>query len=407
MIKNVLTPVIMILLLISTSCKEQYPDLEDGLYAQFVTNKDTMVAKLYYKDAPVTVANFVALAEGKHPLVKEEYKGKRYYDSTTFHRVINDFMIQGGDPTATGSGDPGYKFEDEFSPNLKHSNPGILSMANSGPNTNGSQFFIIEKPTPFLDAFQEDGTLKKCGTFPGGGCHAVFGELVLGLNVQDSISNVAVTPGSNKPVEDVIIKELNIIRKGSDAKKFDAAKVFTEELPKLKERQEKLEEDMRLAAEKEQKEREAKNLEAAKEIEPLLTEYETKSTTLPSGLKFYLINKGTGEKPKSGSEVKVNYEGYFVDGRMFDTSKKELALKCGVYNAERDKQVGYGPMKMPISPDARMIAGFKEGAAKLRVGDKAFLYMPSHLAYGERGSPPVIPGNTDIIFILEMVEIVK
>ena len=132
-----------------------------------------MVAKLFYTKVPVTVANFVALAEGNHPLVKEEYKGKRYYDSTTFHRVINKFMIQGGDPTATGSGDPGYKFEDEFNADLKHDKPGILSMANSGAATNGSQFFITEVPTPQLN-----------------NRHAVFGELVKGLNILDTISNV-------------------------------------------------------------------------------------------------------------------------------------------------------------------------------------------------------------------------
>ena len=152
-----------------------------------------MVAKLFYKEVPVTVANFVALAEGNHPMVKEEFKNKKYYNGTTFHRVMDGFMIQGGDPTATGTGDPGFKFEDEFHPNLKHSKPGILSMANSGPNTNGSQFFITEKETPFLDAYLEDGTLKRCGTFPGGSCHAVFGELVKGLEVQDSISNVGNT----------------------------------------------------------------------------------------------------------------------------------------------------------------------------------------------------------------------
>ena len=105
---------LMTLFFLASACKEQYPDLEDGLYAQFVTNKDTMVAKLYFKEVPVTVANFVALAEGSHPLVKEEFKNKKYYNGTTFHRVMDGFMIQGGDPTATGSGNPGYKFEDEF-----------------------------------------------------------------------------------------------------------------------------------------------------------------------------------------------------------------------------------------------------------------------------------------------------
>jgi peptidyl-prolyl cis-trans isomerase A (cyclophilin A) len=150
MIKSNIGFLYVVLLLIGfTSCKEQYPDLEDGLYAEFVTSKDTMVAILFYKKAPVTVANFVALAEGIHPLVSDEYKNKKYYNGTTFHRVMDGFMIQGGDPTATGSGNPGYKFEDEFSPDLKHSKPGMLSMANSGPNTNGSQFFITEVENSF------------------------------------------------------------------------------------------------------------------------------------------------------------------------------------------------------------------------------------------------------------------
>ena len=252
MIKKLFVPFAALLLVASTSCKEPRYDLEDGLYAEFVTSKDTMVAKLYYQKAPVTVANFVALAEGKHPMVKDEYKDKKYYNGTTFHRIMDNFMIQGGDPTATGSGDPGFKFEDEFSNELKHTKPGILSMANSGPNTNGSQFFITEKATQFLDAYQADGTLKKCGPFPGGGCHAVFGELVLGLDVQDSISSVEVG-ARNKPVEDVVIKELNIIRIGSEAKKFDAPSVFSEELPKIKERVAAAEKEAREKAEEEER----------------------------------------------------------------------------------------------------------------------------------------------------------
>jgi peptidyl-prolyl cis-trans isomerase A (cyclophilin A) len=339
MIKSNIGFLYVVLLLIGfTSCKEQYPDLEDGLYAEFVTSKDTMVAILFYKKAPVTVANFVALAEGIHPLVSDEYKNKKYYNGTTFHRVMDGFMIQGGDPTATGSGNPGYKFEDEFSPDLKHSKPGMLSMANSGPNTNGSQFFITEVETPFLDAYQEDGSLKKCGAYPGGGCHAVFGELVLGLNVQDSISNVEVTPGNNKPVEDVVIIELNIIRKGSDAKNFKADKVFSEELPKLKEAQAKAAEEAQKKAEAEAAAKRAKNEEAAAELLPVLNGCEDKSKTLPSGLKYHVMEKGNGTKPKSGSTVNVNYEGYFTDGTMFDSNVKELAEKHGVYDAMRDQR---------------------------------------------------------------------
>ena len=403
--KNPILILIGTLLMSVTACNDKYPDLEDGLYAEFVTSKGTMVAKLYYKKAPVTVANFVALAEGNHPLVKEEYKGKKYYNGTTFHRVIDKFMIQGGDPTATGSGSPGYKFDDEFDPKLKHDKPGILSMANSGPNTNGSQFFITEKETPFLDAYQDNGTLKKCGTFPGGGCHAVFGELVLGLDVQDSISNVK-TDDNSKPIINVVIKELNIIRKGLEAKTFDAPKIFTEESPKLKEKLEKAKEEQRQKAEELKKANEAKNAEAAKEIKPTLDEYLSKAKTSASGLKTYFIAKGEGENPKQGQFVTVNYQGYFTDGRLFDSNLKDVEEKHGMLNKMKEQRDLYKPMKMQVSPDARMIPGFKEGVSQMRVGDKVFLYLPYHLAYGERANGP-IPAKSDLIFIVEMVEIVK
>lgn len=396
---------LMVLFMSASSCNDKYPDLDDGLYAEFVTNKGTMVAKLYYKKAPVTVANFVALAEGNHPMVKDEYKGKKYYNGTTFHRVIDKFMIQGGDPTATGSGDPGYKFDDEFDPTLKHDKPGILSMANSGPGSNGSQFFITEKPTPFLDAYQADGFLKKCGTFPGGSCHAVFGELVLGLDVQDSISNVK-TGNADKPVDDVVIEELNIIRKGLEAKTFDAPKIFTEDSPKLKEKLDKAKEEQQARAEELEKAKELKNAEAAKDIKPVLDDYLAKVSTSASGLKTYFINKGNGEKPKPGQFVTVNYEGYFTDGRLFDSNVKDVEEKHGMLNNTKIQRDMYKPMKMQVSPNASMIQGFKEAVASLKVGDKAFFYIPYHLGYGENDYGK-IPGKTDLIFIIEMVEIVQ
>ena len=234
MIKKALTTLVILLVLVNISCQERYPDLEDGIYAEIETNKGTMVAKLFYDKVPVTVANFVALAEGNHPMAEEKYKGKPFYDSITFHRVMDQFMIQGGDPTATGSGTPGYRFTADFSPDLKHDKPGILSMANSGGlNTNGSQFFITERPYPRGDAFDAQGNMKPCER-NGVSCHSVFGELVKGLEVQDSISNVKVA-ARNKPVEDVIITKLNIIRKGKDAKFFNAPKIFQEEMPKVEE----------------------------------------------------------------------------------------------------------------------------------------------------------------------------
>lgn len=383
-----MTVFLLALLMSATSCNNKYQDLEDGLYAEIITNKGTMVAKLEFEKAPVTVANFVALAEGNHPLLADSLKGKKYYNGIIFHRVIDKFMIQGGDPTGTGSGGPGFKFEDEFHPELKHDKPGILSMANSGPATNGSQFFITEIPTPNLD-----------------NRHAVFGELVKGIEVQDTISNVATEKPSNKPVEDVVIQEVNIIRIGSAAKTFDAPKLFTEELPKIKEKQEKLREEQRLKAEEQQKIKEAKNAEAAKDVKPLLDGYLSKAKPSATGLKTYMITKGTGDKPIQGAQVKVNYEGYFADGRLFDSNRKEIEEKHGMLNPMKVQREMYNPMPMQISPDARMIPGFKEAVAQLRVGDKAFFYLPYHLAYGERANGP-IPAKTDLIFIIEMVEIV-
>ena len=388
-VKFPLLAVLTFLLMSATSCNSQYPDLENGLYADIVTNKGTMTAKLNFEKTPVTVANFVALAEGDHPMLADSLKGKKFYNGQIFHRVMDKFMIQGGDPLSNGTGGPGFKFEDEFHPDLKHDKPGILSMANGGPNTNGSQFFITEVPYPSLD-----------------NRHTVFGELVKGVEIQDTISNVEVTKPSNKPIEDVIILDVNIIRIGRDAKSFNASKTFTEELPKLKEKQEKLREEQRLKAEEEQKAREAKNAEAALTVKPLIDDYLSKSKASASGLKTYFINRSNGEKPKPGTNVKINYEGYFADGRLFDSNLKDIEEKHGMLNPMKVQRNMYNPMPMKISPDARMIPGFKEAVAQLSVGDKAYFYLPYHLGYGERANGP-IPAKTDLIFIIEMVEIVK
>lgn len=407
MIKKTFTTVLIVLLvLVNISCQERYPDLEDGLYAEFVTNKDTMVAKLYYDKAPVTVANFVALAEGNHPLVDEKYKGKRFYDSTTFHRVIDNFMIQGGDPTATGMGDPGYKFEDEFSNDLKHSKPGILSMANSGPGTNGSQFFITERPTPNLDAYKPDGTLKKCGAYPGGGCHAVFGELVKGLNVQDSISNVKVGAGS-KPVEDVVILELNIIRKGSAAKNFKAPKVFTEELPKIKERAAAAKAEAEKKAEEARKEARAKSEIAKTEFLEKNKDLKGRRIESPTGMVMIFTNESNGITPKQTDHVNIDCAGYFENGDLFWTTWKDIAQKNGKYDERQDKGGGYKAFDMPYNKTAGLVAGFREAMLNMKIGDKARVFIPYYLGYGENGRPPVIPGNSNLIFDVELTGIKK
>lgn len=378
----------LVLLVSLGSCNEKYPDLGDGLFAEFVTNKGTMVAKLTYDKTPVTVANFVALAEGNHPMVDSTFKGKKYFNGIIFHRVIDQFMIQGGDPTATGSGNPGYRFTDEFDESLKHDKPGILSMANSGPGTNGSQFFITEVPTPNLD-----------------NRHAVFGELVVGLDIQDSISNVK-TGDRDKPEEDVVIEELNIIRQGYDARNFDAVKTWETELPKLDERKRKLAEEARVKAEEERKVAEEKSAAASAETLPILDGYKSKANTLASGLMVHYITKGNGPKPVQGQKAKVHYEGYFVDGRLFDSSRRDLEEKYGMYRQAKEERGFYGPMAMLVSPDAPMIPGFREALSVMRVGDKAYFYLPSHLAYGENGRGNIKP-NTDLIFVVEMFEIEK
>ncbi|WP_299224660.1 peptidylprolyl isomerase [uncultured Psychroserpens sp.] len=405
LISKTLQLLVLCIVVTATSCKEEYPDLDDGLYAEIVTSKDTMIAKLFYDKVPVTVANFVALAEGNHPMMSEEFKGKPFFDSLTFHRVMDKFMIQGGDPTGTGSGSPGYKFTADFHPDLKHDKGGILSMANAGGfNTNGSQFFITEVPYPSLDAYDKEGNLKPCDQ-PRVSCHSVFGELVKGIEVQDSISNVKVGQG-NKPLENVYILEVNIIRKGGDAKSFNAPKVFEAELPEVEAEIEQIKEEKRLKAEEEKRVREEKIANASEATKPILEDYESKSKTLASGLKKHIITEGTGPKPKQGAEAMIAYEGYFVDGRLFDSNLLEVADKYGMVNPRRQAAGAYGPTKMPIKPDAQMIAGFKEAIASMRVGEKAFFYIPSHLAYGEAGRRGIAP-NTDLTFILEMTAIVQ
>ncbi|TXE05782.1 peptidylprolyl isomerase [Gelidibacter salicanalis] len=375
---------LVMLLITATACNDKYPDLEDGLYTEIITNKGTMVFRLEYQKAPVTVANFISLAEGTNTLVDSAYIGKKYYNGLTFHRIIDEFMIQGGDPTGTGSGSPGYKFNNEISEDLKHDKVGTLSMANSGPNTNGSQFFITEGATPNLD-----------------GGYNVFGYIVMGEDVLHTLAGVETAPG-DKPVDPVIMEEVNIIRKGKDAKNFDAPVLFKEHFAKAEE-----EEKERLAqAEAAQKERDEKTATAAADMKPALDTYEGKAKTLASGLKMYNITKGAGEKPKTGDTAQLYYEGYFTDGRLFDSNVKSVEENYGMYNEQKDQAQMYGPMPTKIGPDAPMIAGFREAASQMRVGDKSYFFLPSHLAYGERGNR-VIPPGTDLIFIIEMVGIEK
>ncbi len=365
-------------------CKSsKYTDLGDGIFADIQTNKGDIVVKLEDEKTPITVANFVSLAEGTNPFVSEEYKGKKYYDGVIFHRVIKDFMIQTGDPTGTGSGNPGYKFKDEFNDSLTHDKAGILSMANSGPTTNGSQFFITHKETPFLD-----------------GRHTVFGEVVKGMDVVDSIANVETSraPQKDKPVEDVVMNSVEIIRNGKAAKKFDAVQVMTDYFNAEKKR---------LAEE----EKEKKALQEAydkmlPEFKAALAADKEKANTLPSGLQILTLVEGSGEKPTVGQKVKVFYAGYLEDGTLFDSNYEEVAKKFLQFNERRKAGRGYEAVPMPYSPDAGLIPGFKEGLLTMKVGDKVRLFIPPYLGYGEQGSGP-IPPNSNLIFDLEITGIAE
>ncbi len=358
---------ILIIVMSFSSCKSaKYDKLDDGIYADVQTVKGDILLKLEYETVPITVSNFVTLAEGTNDFVDEKFKGKPYYNGLKFHRVVNDFIVQGGDPRGNGSGGPGYIFEDEFPMNeegnlmLSHDSAGILSMANGGPDGNGSQFFITHKETKFLD-----------------GIHTVFGLVVIGQDVVDSI------------VPDDIINKIEIVRVGKDAKKFDAVSEFNNYFEKI---------------EKEQKELQERKSKVKAEFLQFVKDNESKALVLPSGLKIISVKKGSDIKPIVGSKVLVYYAGYFTSGDLFDSNVKEIAQLYDKYDRRRDQQGGYNPVPMGYSPDAALIAGFKEGLQQMNYGDKVLLIVPSHLAYGEQGSRGVIPPNTDLYFELEIMD---
>ncbi|MBT8280125.1 MAG: peptidylprolyl isomerase [Muriicola sp.] len=307
--------------------------MKDGIYAKFNTSKGEILVKLTHDKTPGTVGNFVALAEGNLEN-KAKPQGTPFYDGLNFHRVIPDFMIQGGCPLGTGTGDPGYKFDDEFHPELKHDVPGVLSMANSGPGSNGSQFFITHNATPWLD-----------------NKHTVFGHVSSGQEVVDAIEQ------GDK------IESLEILRIGEKNKNWNAVEAFrTFEGSREK----------RLAEEKEKAEAEIQKIAAGFE-------------KTESGLRYKLIQEGSGKKPEKGQQVSVHYEGSLPSGQVFDSSykrKEPITFQLGV---------------------GQVIPGWDEGIGLLKVGDKARFVIPSNLAYGSAGAGGVIPPDATLIFEVELM----
>ncbi|REG87751.1 peptidylprolyl isomerase [Winogradskyella sediminis] len=256
--------------------------MQDGIYAKFNTSKGEILVNLEFEKASGTVGNFVALAEGNLENSAKP-QGTPYYDGLKFHRVIPDFMIQGGCPQGTGTGNPGYKFDDEFHPDLKHSGPGVLAMANAGPGTNGSQFYITHVATDWLD-----------------GKHTVFGNVVEGQDVVNAIA------------QGDTIESLEIVRQGEAAENFNAIEAFrTFEGSREK----------RIAAEREA---------ARAELDKLAEGFDETA----SGLRYQIIQKGNGKKAEKGNMVSVHYKGQLADGTVFDSSYKR--------NSPLDFQVGVG-----------------------------------------------------------------
>jgi len=339
---------IIIIILGITSCKKDKkvvkPDLPEGVYAKIKTDKGDITLALTYRKTPLTVMNFVGLAEGKIDNTAKKI-GVPFYNGLKFHRVIKDFMIQGGDPMGNGSGGPGYSFADEFNSELKHDGPGILSMANSGPNTNGSQFFITHKATPHLN-----------------GKHTVFGKVVKG---QDIVNNIA---------QNDIIQSIEIIRIGKEAEAFIADNNAFKKLLAIGEAKKK-------ALEDEAKKKAEKQLENDKKI---IAERWPKAITTESGLQYIITKEGKGDSPKVGDKVTAHYALFLLNGTKVDSSF--------------DRGTPF-----EFIAGGKVIKGWNEAIITMKKGEKRTLIVPYNLAYGSRGGGPIPPYAT-LHFDMELVD---
>jgi peptidylprolyl isomerase len=333
--------ILMPFILSATACAKEksMSELGDGVFAVMDTTKGEIILKLEYKKTPLTVANFVGLAEGK----LDAAKGKPFYNGLVFHRVIPNFMIQGGDPQGNGTGGPGYQFPDEIDPSLKHDTPGVLSMANSGPATNGSQFFITHVETPWLD-----------------GKHTVFGHVVEGQDVVDAIK------------QDDKIKTIRIVRNGEEAKAFTVTQTVFETLrdsaaAKAAER---------LAA--------ARNTDIAK----IEAKYPNALKT-DSGIYYVITKQGNGAKPQAGQTVTLNYKLTLLDsGTVIDATDMHGE-----------------PFRFVVGTQ-QVIPGWDEMVLDMRLGEKRTVAIPPELGYGVRGAGNgAIPPNAFLEFEMELIGI--
>ncbi|MFD2528314.1 peptidylprolyl isomerase [Polaribacter marinaquae] len=379
--------IISLLLIVLTSCNTQkYKDLDNGLYAEIETNKGNILLELHAENVPKTVANFVALVEGTNSRLADSLKGKNFYEGIVFHRVVPNFVIQGGGFTPDGRKSAGYLFGDEFPRDqngdvlYKHDDQGVLSMANGGPTTNNSQFFITHRPIPHLD-----------------GKHSVFGKTVvnpfelkkLQQKHSDSLQLVKAIDSTrmlvvNSIVQNDTIKTINIIRIGDFAENFNAAEVFDREVENFnKSQKEKLEQEKIL-----EEKRYAKYLKAKKEF--LIEKEESKATKTGTGLRILKLKETNGKKVNPNKSVTVNYTLYIADGTRMQSSS----------------DVG-NPIVFDLNDEARpMISGLKEGILTMRQGEKARLFIPYTIGFGDIKFGP-FPAKSDLVFEVEVLKIGK
>jgi len=322
----------------NNSQNEKDASMKDGLYAVMHTSKGDIKCLLEFEKTPLTAANFVGLAEGNIGNLAKE-SGEPYYNGLVFHRVIPNFMIQGGDPTGTGRGGPGYMFPDEIDAELKHTS-GVLSMANAGPGTNGSQFFITHSPQPHLD-----------------GKHTVFGKVIDGMDVVNSIQK------GDK------IDSITILRIGEKAQGFAAdQKQFEALLSNY--------EDM-------------ENKRAAETNKKVMSEIKNKYPNLLEAKEgyYYIVEKEgeNGKTPEKGKIVSAHYTGKFFDGTIFDSSQKR------------------GPFKFNVGT-GQVISGWDLAFLGMKKGEKRTLILPPDLAYGARGAGGIIPPNAWLVFDVELLD---
>ena len=313
--------------------------LGDGLYADIRTSKGSIWVQLYYEKVPVTIINFAGLATGRKKSNKKD--GVPFYDGLVFHRVIADFMIQGGDPRGTGTGGPGYKFMDEFHPALRHDGPGVLSMANSGPNTNGSQFFITHKATPWLDDK-----------------HTVFGKVVSGQDVVNAIQK-----GDR-------IEHISIVAKGKKAKAFQYDQAAFDQAIQTK----------RQSAVARQKKDMADFTTGVKKKYP-------RARQLDSGVFYRVLESGVGEPMVKGQKASVHFTGRLEGGKaLFNTRDQGGTVEF-------------------IAGSRQIIPGLDMGVVGMKKGEKRQLIVAYPLAFGAGGYPGMVPPRSTIVFEVELLGI--